>query len=599
MKRLSLLAAGVLVAATLSAPAASADDEPPVSFALATVDADADNSHVGYGFASNTPALFYRYDGAFAFRNWPEYAPDNAAFADTTGNLLVLRADIESDTFEATTYDGGTLATLSHHSTAIDTADEWRVTGFYYGPDDHIYALQSRSNPSEQLDKIVVRILKYDRSLTLLGTADVAADEVTSGLYEPDAAGLPSMTLVDHWLVVHTSREMFQDGGGLHHESNVTYLVDTTTMTAEQTATAVYASHSMNQHIAVRGNDAVFVDHGDAYPRAIQLAVAPDYFTDPPAYDEGDTEVSELVTIPGGVGENFTGVTINGLGVGTDRALITGVAEHRGSDMGGGSGDDSIAADLYLLSADLDSGTATRQWLTSAGSTSWVGQPTLTPLGDGTFALLYSVNSLDHGSVSMHYRRVDEDGQTLTEKVWIDRELGATSTPVKVGNRLYWVGAGCAAGEVPAFSSNCSGAYVFGLDLTDPAAPVALGHAVAGGPGDPGGGDQVQDDRSFPARAKVLKPSGKAKVGKRLTAVVSGFPSGTTFRYQWYVGGKAVVGATASSFKIKKKVTYTKRGKTKKLATKGKAVKVSVTARRSGYVTATYTSPATKVKQKK
>lgn len=588
MRRRSLLAITALCAAVLTAPAAPASADsgyvPPVSFALATVDAGASNQYYDYGWASNTPSLSMR--GDFAYREWT-YSPANASFRDDDGNLLVLTADVVTHRLAETTYDGDTLAVLSHHSVAFDTANGWSVTGLHYDPaGDHIYALQTRDNPAEDPDLVAVRVTKHDRSLGVLGTAPVEAGDVALGLYHGWDAGSPSMTMAGKWLVVHTSREMFQQGGD-HHESNVTYLVDTDTMTAAQTGVAAngfggnYVSHSFNQFATSRGDDAIFVDHGDGAPRAVQLAVAPGYFAGPTTYDAGDIETHSLLAISGAVGANYTGVTVNGVAAGGDRVLVTGVAEPQTAPM-------QEAGNLYLISADIDTGASTFQWLTT-GSTSWVGQPTLTPLGDGTFALLYPVNSPNHASVSLHYRHLDENGQTLTEKVWTDRELAATSTPVRVGDRLYWVGAGC--------GSTCSGAYVFGLDVSDPTAPVALGRVVTPPGGDPGGpGNGGGDELAYPDHAKVGKPTGKAKVGGKLTASTSGYPSGTVFRYQWKLGGKAVVGATKKTFKIKKTVKYKKHGKIKKLTTKGKQVRVYVTSYCRGYVTITLVSPGVKVK---
>ncbi len=604
MRRRSLLALTVLCATALWRPVAPASADagyvPPVSFALATIDAAADNQYYDYGWASNTPSLFQ--DGIWPYKDWVRYPAANAAYADIDGDLLVL-TNAGAGTFGAITYDGSTLTESDRRSTAIDIADGWRVSGFHYGPDDHIYALQRRSNESADPSRTVMRVLRYDRALNLVGTADIAVQDIPEGLYEeagkPKDMGTPSFTMRGTWLVVPTAREKLP---APHHESNVTFLIDTTAMSVQQTAAAAYVSHSMNQFVATRGSDAVFVDHGDGLPRAIQLAVAPGYFSDPAAYDAGEIDAHSLFAIQGAAGANFTGVTVNGVAAGNDRVLVTGVAQPHDYTVGGVTGSStSLAGNLYLISADIGTGESTLQWLTTvnpASPTSWVGQPTLTPLDDGTFALLYSVNSLSHASVSLHYRHLDEDGQTLTEKVWTDRELAATSAPVQVDDRLYWVGAGCAAGEVPAFTSHCSGAYVFGLDISDPAAPAALGQPVAtpsgdsGGPGD-GWGPAVL---SFPRSALVAKPAGKAKVGKRLSAVTRGFPAGTTFRYQWYVGAKAVAKATKSSFKVKKTVKYQKNGKTRKITTKGKRLRVSVTARHGGYATTTYTSPRIKVK---
>lgn len=80
---------------------------------------------------------------------------------------------------------------------------------------------------------------------------------------------------------------------------------------------------------------------------------------------------------------------------------------------------------------------------------------------------------------------------------------------------------------------------------------------------------------------KTPKISGKAKVGKKLTAKPGKWTKSTKFTYQWFAGGVLIDGQT---------------GKTLKLTTaqKGTTIKVKVTGTKAGYATASKTSKATK-----
>ncbi len=82
--------------------------------------------------------------------------------------------------------------------------------------------------------------------------------------------------------------------------------------------------------------------------------------------------------------------------------------------------------------------------------------------------------------------------------------------------------------------------------------------------------------------AKTVKPSisGKAKVGKKLTAKVKAWSPKASFKYQWYANGKAIKGASKATFKLVK-------------SQKGKKITVKVTGSHSGYVTVSLTSKAT------
>ncbi|MFT3942413.1 MAG: leucine-rich repeat domain-containing protein [Ancrocorticia sp.] len=74
--------------------------------------------------------------------------------------------------------------------------------------------------------------------------------------------------------------------------------------------------------------------------------------------------------------------------------------------------------------------------------------------------------------------------------------------------------------------------------------------------------------------------SGTVKVGSTLTAAPGTWTSGTTFTYQWLADGKAIKGATKSTYTLKD-------------AELGKAITVKVTGSKTGYTTASTTSVAT------
>lgn len=90
-----------------------------------------------------------------------------------------------------------------------------------------------------------------------------------------------------------------------------------------------------------------------------------------------------------------------------------------------------------------------------------------------------------------------------------------------------------------------------------------------------------------PAVRNTKKPSisGTRKAGKKLTAKVGSWtPKPSSYSYRWYVNGKAISGATKSTYKVTKSV-------------RGKKVTVRVSAKRSGYPTGSATSPAVKIKR--
>jgi hypothetical protein len=79
------------------------------------------------------------------------------------------------------------------------------------------------------------------------------------------------------------------------------------------------------------------------------------------------------------------------------------------------------------------------------------------------------------------------------------------------------------------------------------------------------------------------KIKGKAKVGKTVKATTKGWTKSTKFSYQWFVGKKAIKGATKKKLKVTRSL-------------RGKKIQVKVTGKKQGFKKASAKSRATKVK---
>jgi hypothetical protein len=91
---------------------------------------------------------------------------------------------------------------------------------------------------------------------------------------------------------------------------------------------------------------------------------------------------------------------------------------------------------------------------------------------------------------------------------------------------------------------------------------------------------KIRIGRLVTTRPKI---GGKAKVGKRVVAKAKGWTNGAKFRYQWFLGKKAIKGAT------KKKLLLTR-------SMRGKKLVVRVTGTKAGYKKATVKSRPKKVR---
>lgn len=121
-------------------------------------------------------------------------------------------------------------------------------------------------------------------------------------------------------LVFHTTRKRYTTEDGLNHQSQLTLIIDTENMCVINDCgeyQSNHVSHSFDQYIQFDGNNHVLVDHGDAYPRSIVLHKS-NYFENRKVnYSEVD-----LFTIPGNIGDNYTGVSVGGFEMSSSSYIV-------------------------------------------------------------------------------------------------------------------------------------------------------------------------------------------------------------------------------------------------------------------------------------
>lgn len=180
---------------------------------------------------------------------------------------------------------------------------------------------------------------------------------------------------------------------------------------------------------------------------------------------------------------------------------------------------------------------------------------------------------------------------TVVDEVRVRRVLSAPAaasiagTP-RVGQRLTATVTGAwQEGTVPTYTWKADGVAFGGHAATQVLGAAQRGKAITV---DVVGEHELYESAtvSAPATSKVLagvlkkatpRITGMARVGKKLTALTGSWTVGTSFRYQWVAGGKAIKGATGRTFTVRPGV-------------QGKRVAVRVTGRLAGYTPATTSS---------
>lgn len=194
--------------------------------------------------------------------------------------------------------------------------------GFYSGQ-DYNYVAFGQENPDENDAVEVLRIVKYSKNNQRLGGASIKG----ANTYYPVDAGSLRMTETAGKLYIHTCHTMYDRGDGLNHQGNMTFVLNQTDMTVEDSfydvlnlPQAGYVGHSFNQFVQTDGEYLYRVDHGDAYPRGIALTKC--------AIGDDITDVSYTIpmTFSGEIGENYTGASIGGFELSKNNCVIAGNA---------------------------------------------------------------------------------------------------------------------------------------------------------------------------------------------------------------------------------------------------------------------------------
>ena len=232
------------------------------------------------------------------------------------GTLTRVQAGAEDGSILAETCDrAGTL--LSSKSIARELP---YFGGFFSGAQNY-FMVFGAANLSQDDNTEVLRIVKYDKNFNRLQSVSVNG----ANTYVPFDAGSLRMTEAEGKLYIYTCHTMYDDGDGLHHQSNMTFVVDESSMTVADSYYDVmnlsygYVSHSFNQLIRTDGTWLYRVDHGDAYPRGISLTRCRlnDSITNVAAY-------TVPFEIAGETGANYTGVSVGGFELSSDTCLIAG-----------------------------------------------------------------------------------------------------------------------------------------------------------------------------------------------------------------------------------------------------------------------------------
>ncbi len=175
---------------------------------------------------------------------------------------------------------------------------EWG--GFFQGEDGYYYVAVGQKNTEEDNKKTVFSILKLDTDFKEVGRCNITGGECST--ITPYAVGFARMTMDGTTLIVHTDRERYTTKDGLNHQSNLTFMINTTTM--KQAYVSVLfpyniVSHSMNQFVKMDGGNLI---------------------------NKPSTNSLKFLEIDGTAEANYTGTKVNGFEIGANHNIVAGVS---------------------------------------------------------------------------------------------------------------------------------------------------------------------------------------------------------------------------------------------------------------------------------
>lgn len=297
------------------------------------------------------------------------------------------------------------------------------IFGAFYEDDDNYYILTGADNKEKDNTKEVYRLTKYSKDWKAQGSCGLFGANTTI----PFDAGSARMARYGNYIFVRTCHEMYSG-----HQANVTFSVDTSNMSVIEGITGVvdgvgYVSHSFNQFIQVDNGTLVGSDHGDAYPRKLVIFKYPTDISKGefvPSYGNKCAEYT-MLSIPGRIGANYTGVSQGGFEYSDSSYLIAGNSDTNG---------EGSARNVFISSIPKDGGTATVRYFSDyAGTEDSAATPQLVKTGSNSFVLLWSSRGY------VYYTAVNGSGQQVGSTHKMAGNL-SDCVPTIADGKLIWYG---------------------------------------------------------------------------------------------------------------------------------------------------------------
>ena len=308
-------------------------------------------------------------------------------------------------------------------------APELPVWGGYFSGKQYNFLIFGQDNEAMRDDAEVIRVVRYSKNWHRIDAVSIRDVDIKN----PFDFGTVQASETDDILYLHTCRVMYNG-----HQADINFKIFVPTMEVIETG-SVYASHSFNQYVIQDGDDIIWLNHGDAYPREIELIVEKASAGSPA--DGGKTNVT-LMEIGGSMDDELyqkTDATIGGLESSSGYYLAAGksIDQRRYGK--------SERQNIYVISVnknDLTSGGVKTHWITAypESDTHYVSTPQLVKISGSQFLLLWTEGpSQESGRKQVHYLFLNAQGEPTSREYVSNGKLSDCQPIVSNGSVMWYV----------------------------------------------------------------------------------------------------------------------------------------------------------------
>ena len=331
---------------------------------------------------------------------------------------------------------------------ASDSAFSW---GGFFSGSQYNFVVTGQDNPNEDNNCVVFRVSIYDKSWNYVASTEFRGHNTTV----PFDAGSCDFAESNSTLHIRTSHEMYTSDDGLNHQANVHITINLssfagtaqTDVSNQYQNSHGYVSHSFGQRLTMLNSTLYALDHGDAHPRAITLKR---YGSIDPYYGTHNS-VHDIITFPGTIGENYTGLNMGGFESSSARNTLLTSGVFVGLDnyeIEGWLASKARNAYVSVTPANFNaSSSSTVRYLTSYASNSnrAAGNAKLVKIGEDRFLVAWGILETDSSSWYSNFKAsgrigyvfVDGNGNPTSQTYEADAMLSEVE-PVVVGDYVAW-----------------------------------------------------------------------------------------------------------------------------------------------------------------